>query len=498
MLSVRGLKKRFSGNTVLDDVDFDLYAGETHILFGENGAGKSTFVKILCGGYSADKGEICIDGDRAVIRNPSQARALGIVAVHQDFGLIPQMTVIENLYLGRELKRYHLLSKKIMRTEALEYLESLGLGIEDNLYDKISQLSMEKQQIVAIAKAMLQPAKILILDEPTSSFSDRETSILFENIKKLKEKGLGIIYISHIVEELKAIGDRVTILRDGRVVGSIKENKKITQRNLLKGMIVEEEEQPTPELKTELKRTVLVVNALSTKSGLMDISLSLKAGEILGIGGLPDSRKAVLGRAIFGLEEITAGNIVINGVDITSGLNPSQALENDIMYFPAEKLDGLVLERSIKENQTLPSLNTKFTTHGFLMKAFEKDAVSRQIQQLDIRPKNMNQQTRYLSGGNQQKVLIARGLLKEAKTFIFDEVTRGVDIASKISFFRLIAELAKSSEGVIYISSEISELLDFCHNVIIMHNGRIFEKIDHDHATREKLIHYMFGLKMED
>jgi ribose transport system ATP-binding protein len=498
LLGVRGLTKSFEGNVVLDSVNFELQAGEVHILFGENGAGKTTFTKILCGGFLPDRGNIFINDEAVSITNPAHSRELGIVAVHQDFSLVPQMSVIENLYLGRDYKKGILLDKKAMLNEARAYFENLNIGLGIDLFDKIRNLTMEKQQAVAIARALLQPLKVLILDEPTSSFTERETEVLFDHIRELKKKGIGIIYISHIVEELKAIGDRVTILRDGKVVGHIDKNAEITKENLLKGMVKHRERKEVAHvLKADLGTKSLEVHHLSTESGLKDVSFYVRKGEIVGIGGLPDSGKSLLGRALFGLENILSGEIKIHGKGIARGISPSKALQNHIIYSPAEKLDGLILCRDVKENNTLPSLKDKFSSLGLLQKSRESDAVGSIIEKLNIRPNNMNRRVRFLSGGNQQKVIIGRGLLKEARIFIFDEITRGVDIGSKIDFYRIVNEMAKTAEGVIFITSELSELLDLCHRVIIMYDKRIVATVSHEEATREKLVHSILGLEVK-
>lgn len=498
LLTVRGLHKAFEGNVVLDGVDFDLRPGQTHILFGENGAGKSTFTKILCGGLRPDAGEVFVENQKVSIKNAALARGLGIVAVHQDFSLVPQMSVVENLYLGRDLVKSGLLQKKAMLGQAREQLDSWGMGAGINLHQKVRELSMEQQQIIAIVRAMLQPLKILILDEPTSNFTDRETNILFAKIEELKQRGIGIVYISHVVEELKAIGDCVTILRDGRAVGKIEANADITRGNLLKGMIGRRSDRKTfPELNTKIGKKTLEVKNLSTVSGLRDINLTVRQGEILGIGGLPDSGKTLVGRALFGLEEITQGSITLNGEAIHDKLNPTKALRKDIMYLPAEKLDGLVLCRSIKENQTLPSIRRRFSLSGLIQHRLEKKAVAEQIDSLGIKPWQMDRHTQFLSGGNQQKVIMARGMLNQSKTFIFDEVTRGVDIASKIQFYKLVNDLSRTADGVIYISSEIAELLDLCNRIIILYDKRVVGNLEHHEATREKLVHHILGLELE-
>jgi ribose transport system ATP-binding protein len=496
-MKVRGLTKSFESNIVLNHVDFDLKPGEVHVLFGENGAGKTTFTKILCGGHLPNSGEVAIEGQKVHIAKPADSRSLGIVAVHQDFSLVPQLSVLENLYLGREFKTGPFLNKRKMAKEAKDYFEDLKIGIDIDLYKRISLLSMEKQQVVAIARALLQPLKVLILDEPTSNFTDRETGILFEHIRELTQRGVGVIYISHVVEELKAIGDRVTILRDGSVVGHIDSNEKITKENLLKGMVKRPVEKVRQVLTTNHGKVCLEVKNLSTDSGLKDINLSVKKGEILGIGGLPDSGKSLVGRALFGLEKIISGEIQIRGENIVQEISPAVALKNRMIYFPAEKLDGLVLCRDIKENATLPSLTDKFSSRGILDKGRERDAVSAIVEKLNVKPPNMGRRVSYLSGGNQQKVIMGRGLLKEAKIFIFDEITRGVDIASKVEFYQIVTEIAKDADGVIFITSELGELLDLCHRVVIMYGKRVKATLGHEDANREKLVHHILGLEVE-
>ena len=497
LLDVRGLTKAFGRNIVLNKVDFKLLEGEVHVLFGENGAGKSTFTKILCGGYIPNDGEVFIKGDKFSVIKPAIARKLGIVAVHQDFSLVPQLSVVENLYLGAEKKGKLLLNKKLMYNEAKNFFNELNIGFKIDLDEKIERLSMEKQQVVAIARALLQPIRILILDEPTSNFTDKETEILFAQIRRLKENGIGIIYISHIVEELKEIGDKVTILRDGSVVGHINKNNDITKENLLKGMVQRRQKKETYTLDHNIGELTLELRNISTESGLKNIDLHLFKGEILGIGGLPGSGKALIGRVIFGLEKITEGKILLKKNIVKSKMIPSNAIENGIAYFPAEKLEGLVLCRDIKENISLPSLKDKFTKFGFLNKNKEINEVSKMISKLNVKPNEMKKHVRFLSGGNQQKVIIGRGLVKEAKIFLFDEVTRGVDISSKIDFYQIILEIAKTSNGIIFITSEITELLDLCNRVIIMYNSKIFAHFTHEEATREKLVHSILGLTME-
>ena len=498
LLRVRNLTKTFPGCLAVDDVDFDLRRGEVHVLFGENGAGKTTLVNVVSGVYTADKGDIYISGEKVSLKNAHHAQSLGISAVHQGFSLIPELSIVANLFLGLELGKNHLLDKRKMAERAAIFMKSLGLTFEVDLNENVAYLTLAERQIVEIAKAFMKDARIMILDEPTSALSETEKQGLFKIIAKLKEEGKGIIYISHVMEEITGIADRVTILRDGKNVDLLEHREDITEANLIKSIVGERSKHIYPELGTKTTDKILEVKNLSTKTGLKNITFDLRAGEILGIGGLPGSGKSNVGRALFGLDKITEGEIVMFGEKLSKHLTPHDSLKRGLIYSPAEKLEGLALCRDIKENQSLPVLLEKFVVRGFIQKAKEVEAVREQIEELGIKPADMTREVQYLSGGNQQKVIIARGFLKEASIFIFDEVTRGVDVGSKIGFFALINKLARKGAAIIYISSEIPELLHLCHSVMVMYEFSIFKQEGYKELTSEKLANYLFALEGEN
>ncbi len=499
LLSVTNITKRFPGCVALDDVDFEIHGGEVHVLFGENGAGKTTLVKILTGVYPPDEGKVYIRGEEVELKSSEHARSLGVSAVYQEFSLAPEMSIAANLFLGREIRRGLFLDKNKMMKEAHPYLEKLKFSSSIGFEEKVGNLTLADQQIIEIAKSLMQEVSVLILDEPTSALSGEEVDVLFEIVNALKAEGKGIVYISHIMDELKYIGDKVTILRDGKKVEVITDKKDVTERKLIKSIVPDAKEEIYPELGMELGEKVLQVKNLSTESGLKNITFDLKAGQILGFAGLPDSGKSNVGRALFGLDKITEGEITIFGDKINVGhWTPGMALKKSVFYSPADKLEGLVMVRDMKENQSLPALREKFEKRGFILAAEERRAVAKQIADLGIKPPDMSKEVRLLSGGNQQKVIVARGFLKGAKIFIVDEVTRGIDVGAKRDVYRLISEIANRGVAVIYISSEIPELLNLCHSIIVMYDFSIFKQMEHKDMTKDKLTHYLFGIETEE
>ena len=473
-------------------------SGEVHVLFGENGAGKSTLVKILTGVYPPDKGEIYIQGEPVKLTSSHHARNLGVSAVYQEFSLVPGLSIIANIFLGREFRRGIILDKKTMAKQAHSYLQKLKFSGDINLDSQVASVSLANQQIIEITKSMLQEVEVLILDEPTSALSEEEIEVLFDIVRRLASEGKGIVYISHIMEEIRNIGDRVTILRDGNKVSILENKGDITDNNLIKSIVPNSEakEEIWPKLENASDKPALRLTNLCTKSGLSNMDFELKAGEILGIAGLPDSGKSEVGRAIFGLDPIVEGDIHVFGEKMnTRHWSPQQALRKNIFYSPADKNEGLVLCRNVKENQTLPALRYNFENKGFITAAAERKAVYAQIKSLGIKPPDMRRSVQYLSGGNQQKVIVSRGFIKGAKLFILDEVTRGIDIGAKRDIYRLIADIAKQGVAIIYISSEMPELLNLCHSVIVMHQFCPFKHIKQQDASKELITHCLFGLE---
>ena len=489
ILRVENITKRFPGVLALDKVTFYLRAREVHVLFGENGAGKSTLNKIIAGSYLPDEGDIYLGKEKVVFGTPHDARLKGISAVYQEFSLVPQLTVVENLFLGQELVKWGFLDKKAMLTIARESLSRLGFDIDP--LAQVGTLSRAEAQMVEIAKAIQQKMSILILDEPTASLTNKEVDHLFDLIRKLKSDGVGIIYISHRIDELKRIGDRITVLRDGKKVATLN-MAEANEQKLISLMTGREYEDVFPQITNIPSKPVLSVKNLSTVSGLHNISFQIQEGEIFGIAGLIGAGKSRVGRALYGLEEITGGDIRLDG-QILRKISPAESLNRGILYLPPDRhKEGLVLCRSVRENQTLCSIPL-FERAGLIQLKREETLVRRLIDKMKIRPPEPDRTIIYLSGGNQQKVLIARGLTRDVKIFIFDEATSGIDVGAKIEVYEFLKELSEKGSVVIFISSEIEELIHLCHRVMVMHDNTVSKIIPHSDASEENILSACFG-----
>lgn len=489
LLRADNITKKFPGVLALDRVSFDLAPGEVHILFGENGAGKSTLNKVLAGSYLPDEGRIYLNGERVEFRNPYDARMAGISAVYQEFSLVPQLSVVENLFLGSELAKKGLLDRKAMRRKAEESLKELGFDLDP--VAKVGDLRRAERQMVEIAKAFQHRMSVLILDEPTASLTDKEVRRLFQLIRKLTGDGVGVIYISHRIDELKQIGDRITILRDGKLVATLA-MAEADEETLILLMSGREVHNIFPAITHPLGATLLSVHGLSTASGLHDISFEVRAGEIFGIAGLVGAGKSRVGRAIFGLEEITAGRIRLKGRSFERP-TPARCIQAGILYFPPDRhKEGLVLCRSVKENQTLVSVRL-FEKGGFIDIRKEEATVRKIVEKMDIRPRRIDQTINYLSGGNQQKVMLSRGVTRDIEVFIFDEASCGIDVGAKHDVYLFLKEQAESGAAVILISSELPEILNLCHTVMVMHAGTNVLTMPAAEATEEMLLSSCFG-----
>lgn len=492
IVRMEGITKKFPSVIALQNVDFDLRSGEAHVLFGENGAGKSTLIKILAGVYKPEAGQIYINGKKTILENPHMALTLGIGACYQEFSLVPQLSVVDNLFLCKEIRRGLILDKKQMLKEAQSHFEWLGMTVDFDLNYKIEDLDTSRRQIVEIVKALMQHAKLLILDEPSSSLSDEELKSLFNLIQHLKRENIGIIYISHRMEEIRAVADRVTVLRDGRKVSTLN-SEEATDEILISLVTGKKKGLEFPTLSKEVGQTILELREISTKSGLENISFSLQEGEILGIGGLMGSGKADVGRALFGLEKIIQGEVVISGQRITD-LSPANMLKTGLVYFPANKHALLIACRDLLENQTILSLK-QFIKRGLIDKKKERNTAHESGRQLNINPLDLSKIASYFSGGNQKKILISRALLRKGiKIFVFVEVTHGIDVGSKMEIFNLVNELAEKGAGIIYISSELEELLHLTHRILAMHQHHIVKEVPSNKATREMLLQSYFGM----
>jgi ribose transport system ATP-binding protein len=489
LLKLEGITKRFPGVLALDRISFELFPGEVHVLFGENGAGKSTLNKIIAGSYLPDEGEIFLKGEKVVFRNPNDARMKGISAVYQEFSLVPQLTVLENLFLGQEILKKGFLDKEAMARKALEALDKLGFNLK--LTARVRELRRAEAQMVEIAKAIQQKMSILILDEPTASLTDKEVQRLFEIIEKLKTEGVGIIYISHRIKELKKIGDRITVLRDGKKVATL-EMAAASEHQLISLMTGREQADIFPPITNIPGPVILAVEKLATASGLHDIHFEVREGEIFGIAGLVGAGKSRVGRALFGLDPIIGGRVLFNRQTIKK-FTPAESLKRGILYLPPDRhKEGIVLCRTVKENQTLPSLPL-FEKGGLLELKREESVVKKIIEKMQIRPPRTDQTIVYLSGGNQQKVMLSRGLTRDIKLFIFDEPTCGIDVGAKHEIYLFLKELAENGSAVIYISSEIPEVMNLCHTVMVMHANTVSKLIPREQATEENILSACFG-----
>jgi ribose transport system ATP-binding protein len=493
LLTAQGITKTFPGVVALDNASFDLRAGEVHVLFGENGAGKSTLIKILSGSYPPDQGEIRLKGRKVVFRNPYEARQQGLSAVYQEFSLVPQLTVLENLFLGAEMVRWGFLSKAEMATRAKKSLQELGFHLD--LFARVGQLNRAARQMTEIAKAFQNEISVLILDEPTASLSDREVAQLFRIIRRLTHDGVGVIYISHRLDELKKIGDRITVLRDGKNVGTLEMAKAVADE-LIAMMTGRRFDDVFPSITHQPGERLLRVEDLCTAAGLEQITFDLHAGEILGVAGLVGSGKSRVGRALFGLDRIYHGQIAFAGRRLKR-ITPRRSIERGIIYSPADRhKEGLVLCRSVKENQTLVSLPL-FERFGFIDRRREVATATQIVNKMNIRPADIHQIINYLSGGNQQKVVLARGLTRKTRLFIFDEASCGVDVGAKHEIYRFLKEQAEQGAAILYISSEIPEVLNLSHRIMVMHNCTVAAILERSQANEEKILSHCFGYGSE-
>ncbi len=484
LLRMEQIDKRFSGVHALDHIDFDLYAGEVHILLGENGAGKSTLVKILSGAIPRDDGRIIIQGKEIHHLTPAYSRELGIGMVYQELSLVPGLTVAENIFLG-QLPRNNLgiVDWSKMVEQARESLAKLGVAIDPRI--EVRKLDVAEQQLSEIARVLTREPKILLLDEPTSALSGTERTRLFEIIDRLRQRGVGIVYISHHLDEVPLVGQRVTVLRDGRSIGTlpVEEARRETLISMMVGRKLTEQ---YPKKRVELGEVGLKVDSLSVDGRLESVSLELREGEILGIFGLMGAGQAVLARAIFGLEPLSHGRIYLRGQEIALK-SPSDAIRHGLGLLTRDRRESLVPMLPIPPNITLASLS-QYSLRQILKLKTETRTASTYVRDLRIQPSALDRAVVYLSGGNQQKVVLARWLFSEARFMIFDEPTRGIDVGTKAEVFSLMEDLTQKGVGIIMISSEMPEILAMADRIFVMRYGRITAEYQAGEATQEMLL----------
>lgn len=492
ILSMKGISKEFPGVRALDRVDFTVARGEVHALLGENGAGKSTLIKVLAGLYSRDAGEIVLDGQPLGNLTPEQVQALGIGFIHQERTFIPYFTVGQTLFLGREPRRRSGLIDwgRLYREAAAALRETLGLELDPKALMKT--LTVSERQLVDIAKVLLTRPRLIVFDEPTGPLSEGEIERLFGVIRRLKANGVTSIYISHRLDEVFRMCDRATVLKDGQKVGTV-EVKDTNPDAIVSLMVGKELEEKFPKMPANLGEVVFRVRNLSRGHAVRDVSFALKAGEILGIYGLVGAGRTELVRLIFGADRREAGTIEVGGrpVNIKS---PRNAIDHGIALVPEDRRgQGLVVEMPVRDNVTLPSLLRAFSRLGMVRQADERQAVEDYVRQLSIKTPGVGQFVKYLSGGNQQKVVLAKWLCSKARVLIFDQPTVGIDVGAKTEIYRLMGELASKGAAIVLVSSEIPEVLGLSDRVLVMYRGRIEKELSRDEATPDKLLFYAMG-----
>jgi inositol transport system ATP-binding protein len=491
VLEMEHISKTFPGVRALDDINFKARKGTVHALMGENGAGKSTLMKILGGMYTPDTGSIKVKGKQIQMLKPSDSIQNGISMIHQELTSVFEMTVAENIFLGREpVQAKFWVNEKKLNEDTRILLESLEISIDPKT--KMKELSVARMQLVEIAKAISYNSEIIIMDEPTSAITDREVAHLFKIIRTLTKKGISIIYISHKMDEIFEIAEEITVLRDGKFV-DCKSTKVLTQQDLISMMVGRELKDLFPKKEVKIGEIVLEVKNLSLKGKFKNISFQLRKGEILGVAGLMGSGRSEVMESIFGLTKPDEGEVFLHGekVNIKS---PIDAKKNGLAFITEDrKITGLFLPHSVKDNIIAASLQ-QYSYGVFMNEGKIRKVCNAQKQLLGIKTPSINQKVNNLSGGNQQKVLIAKWLLTDADVIILDEPTRGVDVGAKSEIHSLIGKLVEQGKSVIMISSEMPEVLGMSDRIIVMHQGKIFGELSREEANQDAIMKYASGL----
>lgn len=487
------IDKIFPGTQALNNVDFDIRTDEIHALIGTNGSGKSTLANILAGTFQASSGDIILNGEKVVFHDPSQAMKKGIVLIHQELKLIPEMTVSENIYFGRfaRYKKFPVINWKRMNKEASKILKELGEDIEPD--QKISKLSIAKRQLVEIAKVLSKEAKIMIMDEPTASLTFDEVKMLFKIIKDIKKKGISVVYISHRLEEVLQISDRITILEDSKLVTTIKNDPSVTKEQLVKLMIPKEKTHISTVIeKKEIdKPVVFSARNVNFSNKVLNFSLDLREGEVLGIAGLVGAGRTELLKCIFGALKVKSGEFYIKGKPYKPK-SPISALQHGIALISEDrKGEGLILSMSIVDNMLFPNF-LKYSFGPVIRQRKIRAKVKDQAEKLNLRSKNLSSNVSSLSGGNQQKVVIGKWLLANSDIILMDEPTRGIDVGAKAEIYDLVHTLSREGKSIIFVSSELDEVLKVSDRILVMYNGRNVQEFNKN-ITMEEVIRYATG-----
>lgn len=484
-IEMRGIDKSFGSNQVLKQAGFTLESGEVHALMGENGAGKSTLMKILTGVYTKDAGTVLVDGKEVNYKNPQEAEKAGIVFIYQELNVMFDLTVEENLFMGKEIHgKLGICDRKAMQKKAREALNTLGVDISPKTV--MSELSAGQQQMVEICKALMADAKVIIMDEPTAALTQSETVALFKVIESLRKKGVSMVYISHRMEEIFELCDRITVLRDGSYIG-VKNIPETNMNEIVKMMIGREIGERYPSRDVKIGKEVLKVKGLTRKGTFHDVSFSVRAGEVLGVSGLMGAGRTEIMQAIFGNLSYESGSIEIDGKEVKIS-NPRQAMEQGIGFITEDrKTEGLMLDKSIRENISLCNLG-RISKSSVISKEAEKNMVAEAIKDLHIKCFGPYHECNNLSGGNQQKVVLAKWILTNPKILILDEPTRGVDIGAKKEIYSIINKLAAQGVAIIMVSSELPEVLGMSDNIMVVREGEVRGIISYEEANQERVM----------
>ncbi len=488
ILKMQGIDKRFFGVHALRQVNFDLRAGEVHALMGENGAGKSTLIKVLCGIHKRDGGSIELFGKEVNFNNIAESQAAGISVIHQELNMMNHLTVAQNIFIGREPHKGIMIDDKKMEQDAQALFDRIGVNIDPSV--KLGTLTVGKQQMVEIAKAVSHECKLLVLDEPSAALTQPEVEELFKIMRDLKQKGIGMIYISHRMDEINRISDRVTVMRDGEYIGTVNtaETTKDEIVRMMVGRVIYGDKKEVSACPADAP-VVLEVKHLNAGKEVKDVSFKLRKGEILGFAGLMGAGRTETARALYGADRKETGEIYINGekVDIRT---PEQAVKHGVCYLSEDRKQfGLMLKKSVSENTGIASFD-KYIKHGWINDKKMAEDAEQLNGLLRTKTPSMDQLLKNLSGGNQQKVIIARWLMKDSDIFIFDEPTRGIDVGAKSEMYTLMEELAAKGKSVIMISSELAEIQRLSDRVVVMCEGRITAELDIADATQEEIMKY--------
>ena len=491
ILEMKDIIKEYPGVKALDHMNLTVHEGEVHALMGENGAGKSTLIKVISGAIRPNGGSIIYEGKTYEYMTPALSKKLGIGVVYQEFNLVPELSVAENIFLGNKLTSGSVINRKLMNQKAKELMDSFGIDIDVTV--PVRTLTVAYQQLVEITKTISSNVKVLILDEPSAPLTNREIDALFGIIRKLKSQGVAIIYISHRMEEIFEISDRVTIMRDGEYVDT-KMTADTTNAELIRLMVGRSLDEQYPVISKTIGETALEVKHLSTQTLLKDVGFSVRKGEILGLAGLVGAGRTETARAIFGADPITSGEIWIDGKQVHIR-NPKDAIKNGIALIPEDrKRHGVLLDMTIRDNISFIAVKS-ISTASVISAGKDRSMAKKYIDRLQIKCPTMEQLTKNLSGGNQQKVVLAKSLASNSRIIIFDEPTRGIDVGAKKEIYDLINQLASQGMAIIMISSEMPELLGMSDRIIVMHEGEVTGELSKEEASQVKILELASGIK---